>query len=142
MSPGVRRVLAVVAGAVVAVAVVSLSDGLVGRAYPLPEGTDMRDAESMRAAFAAMPLPAMLLLLAGWALAAGIGAFVAVRLTADRRIGAGLIVTVILLLATLANLAALPHPVWMWPAAIVLVPLVGWLGARAGSRQRRVGEAS
>jgi hypothetical protein len=131
-----RWVLAVLAAAAVAIVIVSLSDLLVGRIYPLPAGTDVRDAHSMAAAIAAMPVTALLLLLVGWVLAAFAGAFVAVRLVAGRPFWIGLIVTALFLLATIANLAALPHPVWMWPAALVLIPLAGWLGARRASRSR------
>ena len=133
MSPLLRGVFAVLAGAAVAILVVSLADLVVGRIYPLPAGTDIRDAESMAAAIATLPTTAMVLLMVGWAVAAGAGAYVAVRATAGKRIGAGLVVAALLLLATIGNLAALPHPVWMWPAAIVLIPLVGWLGARAAA---------
>jgi hypothetical protein len=136
MSPLLRGVLAVLAGAAVAILVVSLADLLVGRIYPLPPGTDMRDAASMAAAIAAMPVAALLLLLAGWAAAAAAGAFVGVRMTAGRYVWIGLIVTGLFLVATISNLAALPHPVWMWPAALVLIPLCGWLGARAGASTR------
>jgi len=138
MSPLLRGVLAVLAGAAAAIVVVSLFDLVVGRIYPLPAGTDLRDAESMTAAIAAMPATALVLLLAGWALAAGAGAFVGVRLTAGRSMIVGLIVTALFLLATISNLAAIPHPGWMWAGAIVLVPLVGWLGARAGASPRVV----
>jgi hypothetical protein len=133
MSPLLRRVLAGVVGAVSAVAIVSLSDALVTRAYPLPAGTDTGNSESLAAAIQGMPSAALLLMVAGWGLAAGVGAFVAVRLSAERRTGIGFIVAGILLLATIANLAMLPHPRWMWVAALVVVPLLGWLGARAGS---------
>ena len=133
MPPFLRNVVAVMIGAVVAIAVVSISDLVVGSIYPMPAGTDMRDAESMSAAIAALPATAMVLLLVGWALAAGIGAFVAVRISAGHRMGFGLGVAALLLLATIANLAALPHPVWMWPGALVLIPLLGWGGARAAA---------
>jgi hypothetical protein len=133
MPPFLRNIVAVLVGAVVALAVVSISDLVVGSIYPMPAGTDMRDAESMSAAIAALPASAMVLLVLGWAIAAGIGAFVAVRISAGHRMGIGLGITGLLLLATIGNLAALPHPVWMWPAALVLIPLLGWGGARAAS---------
>jgi hypothetical protein len=126
-----RRVLAIVAGIVTAMAVVSLADLLIGRVFPMPVGTDVRDAVSMAAAIASMPTIALALLILGWALGTGIGAFTAL-------ISVGLIVAVVLLLATISNLLALPHPRWMWPAALVSVPLLGWLGAHAAARGRQV----
>lgn len=128
-----RRVLAVVAGAAISILVVMLSDGLVASLHPLPEGTDLSDPEAMRAAIGDLPVTAMLLLVLGWAVATAAGAYLAVRMTPDRWRPAGWIVTALLLLATVANLAMLPHPVWMWPAALVLIPLAGWLAIRAAS---------
>lgn len=133
VNPILKRVLAVIAGVVVAVLLVSLSDALVARLYPLPAGTEISDVEGLPVVIEAMPIGAMLMLVTGWALAAGIGAFVAVRLSEGRPAGVGLIVAGVILLATVANLVMLPHPVWMWPAALLLVPLFGWVGARAGA---------
>jgi len=128
-----RRIIAVLVGTAVAFTVVMLVDLLVGSMHPVPEGTDVRDAESMAAVIAGMPVSALVVMVAGWALAAAIGAFVAVRLTPERRASAGHLVALLFLLATLANLAMLPHPGWMWAAALVALPLAGWLGARTGT---------
>ena len=133
MSPILRRVLAGFVGTVAALVVVSLSDALVARMYPWPAGTDMRNAESFAAAIEAVPLPGLLLMVIGWGVAAGIGAFVAVRLSVERTTTVGFVVAGLLLLATVANLAMLPHPRWMWIAPLLVVPLLGWLGARAGA---------
>jgi hypothetical protein len=139
MSPAVRNVLSVLGGAVAAVAVVVLSDAVVGRVYPLPSGLELSNAETARAAIAAVPLVALILLVLGWALAGGIGAFVAVRLAPEHRMMVGLVVASLLLLATVANLAMVPHPVWMWPASLLLIALLGWAGARVGSAPSRSG---
>jgi hypothetical protein len=129
----VRRVLAVLGGCVAAVMVVVLSDLTVGSLYPLPSSEALSTPEAARAAIAAVPLSALVLLVIGWALAAGVGAFAAVRLGPDRRMPLGLVVAALLVLATVANLAMLPHPAWMWPASLVLIPLLGWAGARAAA---------
>ncbi|HEU4747327.1 MAG TPA: hypothetical protein VFS56_02415 [Gemmatimonadaceae bacterium] len=73
---------------------------------------------------------AFVLLLAGWVLAAAAGAYVAARLATRSAAMHGLIVAGFDLVATVANLAAIPHPAWLWPAAIVLIPLAGWIAAR------------
>lgn len=77
--PTIRSALVLLAGVVVAVLVVVLMDTLVGSMYPLPAGTDLNDRASTQRAVAAMPTPAFLLLLAGWVLAAGAGAYLAAR---------------------------------------------------------------
>jgi hypothetical protein len=36
----------------------------------------------------------------------------------------------------------LPHPVWMWVGAILLVPAAGWLGGRLAVKVAQVGKGS
>ena len=129
MHPTIRSALVLLAAVVVSVVVVILADALVGTLYPLPAGTDMNDQESMRRAIAAMPRPAFLLLLAGWVLAAGAGAYVAARLATRSATLHGMIAALFVLTATVANLAAIPHPTWLW-LGIILIPAGGWLGTR------------
>jgi hypothetical protein len=130
----IRSALVLFGGVVIAVMVVILMDALVGRIYPLPAGVDTRNEESLRLAIAVMPTTAFVLLLTGWVLAAGIGAYFAARLAAHSYVIHGLIVAFFVLVATIANLAAIPHPIWMWPAAIILIPAAGWVGTRFVAR--------
>src|SRR5687767_10795441 len=122
MHPLIRSALVLLGGVVIAVIVVSLMDGVVISIYPLPAGTDPRNPESLRPAIAALPATAFLLLVAGWALAAGAGSYLAARLATQSAATHGLIVALFVLVATVANLARIPHPLWMWPAAIILIP--------------------
>ena len=134
MHPMIRSALVLLAGVVVAVIVVVLMDGVAGSLYSLPPGTDPNNRESMRQAVAAMPAAAHLLLLGGWVLAAGIGSYLAARLATHSPAAHGLIVALFVLVATVANLAAIPHPVWLWPAAIILIPAAGWAATKLVTR--------
>ncbi len=136
MQPTVRSALVLLAGVVVAVIMVSLGDAVAGSVYSLPTGVDRSNPESMRQAVAGLPTTAFLLLLAGWVLAAAVGSYVAARLATQARAIHGLIVAVFVLVATVSNLAAIPHPTWLWPAVIILIPTAGWLATRlvVGSR--------
>lgn len=133
MSDTLRNVLAVVGGAVVAVVGVSIGDAIVGTVWSLPPGIDTTDREALARAIATLPTAAFVSVLAGWTIAAAAGSFVATRLSAARRPWAGLVVTAILLAATIANLVLLSHPLWMWPAAFIAIPVAGWFAARAAS---------
>ena len=135
MQPTIRSALVLLAGVVASVLIVLLMDAVVGRMYPLPPGTDMRNPESLRQAVAALPVKAFVLLVVGWALAAGVGAYVGARLATHAHAIHGMIVALFVLVATVSNLARIPHPVWMWPAAIVLIPLAGWLAAKLVTRR-------
>lgn len=130
MHPMIRSALVLFGGVVIAVMVVILMDALVGRIYPLPPGVDTRDEESLRQVIAGLPIGAFVLLLTGWILAAATGSYFATRLATQARATHGLIVSIFVLVATIANLAAIPHPIWMWPAAIILIPAAGWVAAR------------
>ena len=136
MQPTVRSALVLLAGVVVAVVVVSLGDAVAGGIYSLPPGIDQSNPESMRQAVAGLPTAAFLLLLAGWVLAAAFGSYVAARLATHARAIHGLIVAVFVLVATVSNLAAIPHPTWLWPATIILIPAAGWLATRLVVRPR------
>jgi pimeloyl-ACP methyl ester carboxylesterase len=130
MHPVIRSALVLLAGVVAAVLVVTLTDALASSLYPLPAGVEPSDKEAFRQAVATMPVPAFVLLLAGWVFAAAIGAYLATRLAARSPAVHGMIVALFVLVATVANLAAIPHPFWLWPAAIVLIPAAGWAATR------------
>jgi sorbitol-specific phosphotransferase system component IIBC len=135
MSPTIRSALVLLAGVVAAVVVVMMMDTVTGRIYSLPAGTDPGNRESLRQAVAALPTAAFLLLLAGWALAAAVGSYIAARFAAHARAIHGLIVALFVLVATVANLGAIPHPVWLWPATIILIPAAGWAATRLVTRE-------
>jgi hypothetical protein len=138
MQPMIRSALVLLGGVVAAVLVVTLMDGVVAAIYPFPAGTDLKNPESFRQAVAGLPTAAFLLLVVGWSLAAGVGSYLAARLATHARVIHGLIVALFVLVATIANLAKIPHPTWMWPAAIVLIPLAGWGAARLAARPAAV----
>jgi hypothetical protein len=130
MHPTIRSALALLAGVVAAVIVVILMDSVVARIYPLPAGTDLGNPESLRQAIGSLPSRAFVLLAVGWALAAAVGSYIAARLAAYARPTHGMIVALFVLVATISNLARIPHPMWMWAAAIILIPLAGWAATK------------
>ena len=133
MPRAVRRILAVVAGMIAGMVMVMLSDSLVGWMSPLPAGINMRDSVAMHAAVMAMPATSLMTLAIGWAVAAFVGAWVAVRLTPDRWLPAGYTFVTLHLAATVWNLVEIRHPVYVWVLALLLIPLLGWLGVRTAS---------
>ena len=130
MQPTIRSAVVLLGGVIAAVFVVILMDTLVGNIYSLPAGTDASNPESLRRAVAALPVAAFLILVAGWVLAAGVGSYLAARLATHARAIHGMIVALFVLVATVANLAKIPHPLWLWPATIILIPAAGWAAAR------------
>jgi hypothetical protein len=133
MPNAVRHFLAVAGGVVAAMVLVTVGDALAGVIHPLPPGLDFSNRDAVRAAIAGMPLAAYVVLVGGWSAAAGVGAWTAARTAPSHRLRAGLIVAAVLLASTIANLTMLPHPVWMWPVALLAIPVAGMVGARAGA---------
>jgi hypothetical protein len=74
MREAARGVLGVVAGAGVAIGVVSFCDFVVSRLWPLPAGVNVHDATQLGDALRDFPVAAFVALLAGWVLAAAAGA--------------------------------------------------------------------
>jgi len=130
MHPTLRSALVLLGGVVAAAGAVGVMEALAGRLYALPPGTDPSNPESFRQAVATLPVQAFLILLAGWVLAGGIGSYIAARLATHARAAHGLIVAFFVLVATVGNLATIPHPVWMWPASIILIPAAGWVATK------------
>ena len=130
MSPLIRRILAVVAGLIVAAVVVAGVEAASSVLYPLPEGIDHTDREAMTAAIAQLPTTAFLAVLVAWGLGALAGAWTAVRISGVAV--TGYIIGALLLAAGVANLLAIPHPVWMWPGALVAVGAGTLAGVRSG----------
>ena len=135
MPPLVRSAFVLLAGVIVALVVVTLMDMVAGSMYSLPAGINRGDPESLRQAN--IPAKVFVVLLSGWVLSAAAGSYVAARLATHNRVIHGLIVTLFVLVATVGNLAAIPHPIWMWPGAVILIPVGGWLSARLVVRSRR-----
>jgi membrane protease YdiL (CAAX protease family) len=127
-----RVILAVVAGCVLSVLIVAGVDTLAHMVYPPPAGLDPRDPAAMRTLVAQMPAGAFVIIVCGWMLAAGFGAWLATKLSRTSKTWPGYVVGGITFAATAFNLWAIPHPIWVVAAAVIGIPLATWAGTRAG----------
>ena len=123
-----RRILGIVFGTVAAMAIIAGVEALGGMLYPLPDMTETIDHTELAATMAAIPLPAKLIVTLGWLAGAFGGAWLALRICDWR--WAGWIVAALVLAGGIANLVALPHPLWMQAAAIAAPLAGGWLAQR------------
>jgi hypothetical protein len=129
-----RTILSVVAGIVVAFAIVFASDALFHALIPsAPPPADTGDREAMGAYVAGQPSSVLVALLAGWTLAAFAGSALAARL-ARRGEWPGWVVTSLFLFATAANFLMVPHPSWMVTLGVAAILVAGWAGSRIGAR--------
>ena len=123
----VRKILGVLAGVAVAILAVIAGEFILHALVPLPM-PDPADAAAMETLMARAPLAAKWGLVAIYFIATALGAFTATRITA--RVWTSWIVMAVMMAATLANFAMLPHPTWLVITALVLISVGGWLGIR------------
>lgn len=125
----VRTILGILAGLVVAWLTMSVCEFASLFLHRPPPGLDLRDPQALAAHIAAAPLSAMLVVLAGWALAAFLGGWVAARIARHRRVAA-ILIGALVLAGVIANSTMIPHPLWMTIAGLVLPLPLAWLAAR------------
>jgi hypothetical protein len=124
-----RTILGILAGLVVAWLAMTICEFASLFLHRPPAGLDLRDPQALAAHIAAAPLSAMLVVIAGWALAAFAGALVAARI-ARHSLPAALVIGVLVLAGVIANNTMIPHPLWMTIAGIALPLPLAWLAAR------------
>jgi hypothetical protein len=129
MSPVVRRILAVLAGMVAAVVVITLVEVVSGRMYPPPAGVNLQDPEAMRAFAATLPVGAFLMVLLSYALGAFVGGWVAGWRAPTAWPLPPAVIALFLTLGSVMNLRAIPHPGWFWAANLVVVVVLPFAGA-------------
>jgi hypothetical protein len=122
-----KKVFGVIAGILVAFLLVATSDWIGSMLFPISD-VDTADSEVLAAYIAEMPIAAKLIVASGWLVAPFAGAWLCLRI-ADWVPG-GWIVTGVFLVGGLMNQFALPHPLWMQIAAVVLPLIGGWVAQR------------
>ena len=127
-----RTILGILAGVIVAWLAMTICEFASLFLHRPPAGLDLRDPQALAAHIAAAPLSAMLVVVVGWALAAFVGAWVAARIARHRR-AAALVIGLLVLAGVIANIAMIPHPLWMTVAGLALPLPLAWLAARIAS---------
>jgi hypothetical protein len=118
-----RSAGAVLAGVVVAVALIGAAEFISGQVYPLPPDLDIQDALAMAGYIATLPSGAFLLVLLGYALGAFSGGYVAGRLAPSG-------VALVLVTGSIMNLLSFPHPGWFRVTSLLVVLVLPVFAAR------------
>ena len=124
-----------VLGAIVAVIVVGVVEGVGHTIFPPPPGVNLTDPAQLDTAMARIPTPAKFAVLLAWFLGT-LGGASAANLIAGRRAWAGRIVALIVLALAGFNMTTIAHPPWMMAGAVVGVLLAAALADRAFGRPR------
>jgi hypothetical protein len=130
MNPSLRLTLALFAGVLTAFISIALIETAGHTVYPTTPGLDYANKEVMRLYVESLPLGAKLFVLGAWLCGTADGVFVACLINRSRYGLCAAVVGGLVLAATLANLAFIPHPLWLAAAGIVGIPLVAFLVTR------------
>ena len=118
-----RTVLGIIAGVLLAFAVLIGLEMAGHAAMPAPAGLDPTDPEDLKQMVAAAPLAAKAWVVFGWFVATLAGGWLARRLSGKG--WAGWVIAGLILLGGIANIMMIPHPLWMQIAAVAAPLLAG-----------------
>ena len=116
----VNRLFSILTGVVGGALVIGLLEMVSHRMNPLPDGFDFTDKAALTDHIANMPLSVFLFLLLAHGIGALVGGFIASKMAKVQKRGAAMFVGLILVLAGLLNLMAIPHPIWFSVSDILI----------------------
>lgn len=123
-----RTILGIVAGVLLAFAVMIGLEMAGHAAMPPPAGLDPTDPEDLKQMMASASLAAKAWVVFGWFAAALAGGWLARRIS--RTGWAGWVIAALIAVGGIANIMMIPHPLWMQVAAVAAPLLGGWIVTR------------
>lgn len=117
-----RQIGAVLLGLIVGFLAVAGIEMISSLQNPMPQNA-ANDPEALKEWIRSLPTSAFLIVIAAWIVGGFAGPFTARSVAANKSLRPPLIVAGLFLLSIIANLSMIPHPIWMWPAALLLVPI-------------------
>ncbi len=130
----VRFVRAAFLGVVIAFALAAGIEAIGHVLYPPPAGLDFSNREQVRNFVASRSANQLLFVLGGWAIATFTGGLVAAWFAREHPYRFAGLVGAAVLAASIANMVMIPHPLWVWAAALVAVPLAALLAGLAAPK--------
>lgn len=112
MKPGVKNILAIIAGAILGSAVNMGIIMVSGSIIPPPEGADISTMEGLKASMHLFQPKHFLFPFLAHALGTFAGAFIAAKIAASNKQGFAFIIGLIFLAGGIANVFMLPSPAW------------------------------
>jgi len=119
-----RKFLGVVVGIVVAMLTITLVEFVGHAVYPPPPGLDLTTPEAMATYVTALPVGAMLFIVAAWFLGALVGGWTALRISGWAV--ATWIVAAVIAAGGIYNATQIPAPLWMQLSTVLAPALGGW----------------
>ena len=135
-----RNIGAGVAGVLVAMGLVWVTEFIGHSVYPPPPDLDFSDTESIRAYISGLPVGAFLFVLGGWFIGTLGGTVAACRIGTAKAVTFSMLVGGVMLLATAFNLSIIPHPTWFSITGIAGIVVAAWLGMMLGKPTERTSD--
>lgn len=137
MPNALRSVIAVVAGFVLASAVMMVIEFINGHVLHPDLGTaaaGMTNPDAIRDLLASAPVSVFAVVLIGWLLGSVAGGWVTARIAPTSKINHALVLGVLLTLAGIANNLMIPPPLWFWIVGLLVLVPGAWVGGRFATR--------
>jgi hypothetical protein len=113
-----RNVLPVIIAALVAMLILTGLEHYTFHLFPLPAGTDMYDEESAQKAIKSLPVQALYMQLANYAVSSFLGGVLATLLAKRERRWPAITVGIVLTLGGIINSLTLHEPTWFFVASL------------------------
>ncbi|GGK70785.1 hypothetical protein ACD591_04330 [Rufibacter glacialis] len=130
-----RSILSVVGGAAIGVFTISLVQYMSHQLYPVPAHLNPNQGQAVASALENAPTAALLLVLFGFALGSFLAGMVAARYAHTRKVLHALLAGLLLMVAGIANLLALPHPLWFAVVSLLLYLPMAYFGGNMAARR-------
>ncbi|MBL7979122.1 MAG: hypothetical protein JNN12_12340 [Bacteroidetes Order II. Incertae sedis bacterium] len=108
-----KNILAVLAGLLSAIIIVTIGDAVAGYLAPPPFGSDLKNPDTLKTYIQGIPDPILALMLLFWLSSSLVAGYVSARIAPAAARTLSLICGGILLFGALLNMTMLPHPIWM-----------------------------
>ncbi|NER11689.1 hypothetical protein SAMN06265375_10563 [Muriicola jejuensis] len=133
MNPIVRNILAVIAGLVIGSVVNMFFISLNGSVIPLPEGADVSTMEGLKESMSLFEPKHFIFPFLAHAIGTLVGAFIAARIAASRKMLFAMLIGVAFLAGGIINVINLPAPGWFSALDLIVAYIpMGWLGGKLG----------
>jgi hypothetical protein len=159
-----KRIGAVLVGLVFAVAIIIGNEFMDATIYPPPAGIDWSKGAAVNAYIASLPVGALLIVLIGWTFATFVGACIALRICAGKRLPASAeldtsagqarvlrslklhtragrnyvrpawMIALVLMVGAVYDMISFAHPLWFWIAMLALIPCAALWAAQISNR--------
>lgn len=134
------KAIGVLAGMVVALALIAIIQSIGHAVYPPPQDLDIRDTEAFAEYTKSLPFVAVLFVLASYLAGAFAGPFVTGWVAGGPSLVYAAIIGGILLALTVVNLVTIPHPLWFGILTVIGIPAAAFFGGRLAPTRIAAGQ--